>query len=232
MRQIWQVALLLAGALALSAAPSLSSQLLLREPPVLAKGRWYAPVRPLAAWLGATVDWQPRARRVVVTWQAKRGEWSLASGPLLLRRGQALVPIMSFGQAFGLNPHPIRGGKAIALGPGTFPEAIPVGWQWPRPPQGLSGEKLAVWRNVVGRRGDPGNTIVVRPYDLRISERWATAWMHPLNSTVTDDAMVVLEKRHGRWEALTSGGAIDVEPKWGMPKRVQQRLGLPLNTGQ
>ena len=99
---------------------------------------------------------------------------------------------------------------------------------YPSPPEGLSRQEQQIWRLLVrpeDRRVAPGT--ICEPYNIRVVGRWAAAKIHPLN-TVTDDALVLLERRPAGWTILILGTDIPASGRdYGIPAEARKKLGLP-----
>jgi hypothetical protein len=202
--------------------------LMLQTPPLQFEGEWYVPVREFCRWLRADITLPSNMGSLTVTWRGKSHTWTKESGGLAFHDGKGFVSIREFGEAFG-EPVKVRQGEDVVDfgNPGsTTYTAIPVGWEKPTPPKGMTLAERGVWQRLVrSRLGVAG--MVSEPADVRIAGRWASANLRPLN-TVTDDALVLLEKRSGRWRVITLGTAVGADGRnYGIPAATRKKLGLP-----
>ena len=212
--------IVLAAALAAPARAG-CSQLILPQPPLLQQGRMYVPARPFCRWLGVGLQWQGSGQPLQVTGQGRRLLLARGEG-FLARRGRSFLHLRSVAAAYGLGLDWRQDHRYAML---TMPgarrrEFIPI-WREPRLPPGLGPQRRQIWRLLADRQFGVGR---VEPSHIRIVGRWASATLHPLNF-ITDDCQVLLERRRGAWQVLTSGTWFGTR-NWGVPRKVRSRLGL------
>jgi hypothetical protein len=198
-------------------------------PPVSVRDQWYVPASPLLEWLGARGRLSDDKSSMTVSWRGKSYTWTRQTGLLVRWRWVAYLPIQDFGRQFG-EPVSLRAdGRAIDFGTpgeGRLHATIPVGWQTPVPPKGLSKDEMQIWRRLLRPDARPGN-VLCEPYDIRIAGRWAAAKVHPLN-IVTDDALVLLDGRWGAWRIIALGTDLPAGGRnYGIPVEARKKLGLP-----
>ncbi|GEM_PF-3512785 len=198
--------------------------LLLLTPPIEVGGAWYVPVRQFCQWLGAGLAVSDDLSSLTVTWRAKAHTWARASGRLVFRGGTGFIPVEDIGRAFGERVSLRTAEPVIDFGTpgGSVYAAIPVGWQTPEVPEGLSADEVGIWRRLL--RPDDRSNMLCEPYSIRVVGHWAAAKVHPLNA-VTDDAEVILDGRWGTWRIVSIGTAPSAKGL-GIPADLRQKLGV------
>lgn len=198
-------------------------------PPIAVNGEWYLPTRQFCQWLRAGLTLSEDMSAITVTWRGKSRTWTRDSGRLVFHAGTAFIPIQEFGEAFGEHVS-LRPDEPVVdfgtPGEGRVYAAIPVGWQNPVLPKGLSQDETEIWRRLL-RPNTRSGSVKCEPYDIRVVGRWAAAKIHPLN-TVTDDALVLLDGRWGAWRIIALGTDIPARGRnYGIPAETRTKLGLP-----
>jgi len=224
-RRVVQAVLTLAAAAAF-ADGARAGDLMFRQPPFVSAGRTYVPARQFCEWLGADYRWTRARDAVSVGWQGRR-----ASLAVRRRGGVEYLRLRDFVEGFGGTLEWRSDARIVDFWwPARETQsaekryaAIPVGWQRPRLPGGLTAGQAAVWRALVmwSGRDDPR---IAEPRDIRICRNWAAARLHPLNF-VTDDWLALLEHTPEGWSIIAHG--TDLYPRnWGVPVPVRRCLGL------
>jgi hypothetical protein len=203
--------------------------LALLTPPLEVRGEWYVPARQFREWLRAGMTLPDDMSSLTLTWRGKSHTWTRDSGRLVFRAGTAFLPIQDIGEAFGERVSLRADGRVIDFGmpeKGRVYAAIPVGWRNPVRPKGLSPDEMDIWWRLLRPNTRSGN-VLCEPYNIRVVGQWAAAKIHPLN-TVTDDALVLLERRPAGWTILILGTDIPASGRnYGIPAEARKKLGLP-----
>lgn len=197
-------------------------------PPIAVNGEWYLPTRQFCQWLRAGLTLSENMSAITVTWRGESRTWTRASGRLAFKDGTAFIPIQEFGEAFGERVS-LRPDEPVVdfgtPGEGRVYAAIPVGWQNPVLPKGLSQDETEIWRRLL-RPNTRSGSVKCEPYDIRIAGRWAAAKVHPLN-LLTDDALVLLDRYWGAWRIIAIGADLPARGRnYGIPAEARRRLGL------
>jgi hypothetical protein len=204
--------------------------LVFTTPPPVIENRLYVPARQFCDWIGASVIWRREARSVTIAWRGLDHTWAADEGRLVLRSGRAFIPIRDFAEVFGGSLTYDTDQRAVHYwGPERdVYAAIRVGWRPPRQPAGLSPEEADAWRFFAhaldGPRSAPGS--LWEPREVRVSQRWASAKLHPLN-LITDDCLAIAEKQNGSWRLLASGTDVGTDGNtYGIPAHIRRDLDL------
>jgi len=194
-------------------------------PPFLREGRVYVPAGQFCAWLGAGLAWRTHEGVLQAHWRGRTVVFSRSNRDVVIHKGLPFLRLRTFAQAYDIRLTWWQNRNVVDFGDPLTPlyAAIPVGWKEPVLPSGLGPAQKEIWRLLTTPK-TKREKWKVQPRNIRVVGRWAAAEIHPLNF-VTDDALVLLERRKGSWEVITSGTDLGGR-NWGIPAKVRRQLGL------